>query len=64
MTALGFLTVCWIFQFFPAAPGPTPSETNWGAVIWTAVLVCFVTYYAARGRHTYVGPVAYVKIEL
>ncbi|KAL2054419.1 hypothetical protein ABVK25_005167 [Lepraria finkii] len=44
--ALCFLTVFWLFQFFPAAPSPAPSEMNWSCVIWTSVLVFFMTYYA------------------
>ncbi|KAM0794843.1 amino acid/polyamine transporter I [Usnea florida] len=62
--ALCFLIVFWIFQFFPAAPSPAPSEMNWSCVIWTSVLVFFMTYYAFWGRHNYVGPIAYVKSEV
>ena len=62
--ALCFLSVFWVFQFFPQAPGPTPDKMNWSCVIWTFVLVFFMTYYAIWGRHRYVGPIAYVKHEL
>ena len=64
ITALCFLVVFWLFQFFPAAPGPTPAEMNWSCVIWTSVLVFFLSYYAVWGRHNYVGPIAYVKDEM
>ncbi|KAL8822543.1 MAG: hypothetical protein Q9191_006720 [Dirinaria sp. TL-2023a] len=57
--ALCFLMVFWIFQFFPAAPNPAPADMNWSCVIWTTVLVFFMTYYAVWGRHTYTGPVRY-----
>ena len=59
--ALCFLVVFWIFQFFPAAPNPVLNEMNWSCVIWTSVLVFFMTYYAFWGRHTYLGPVTRVK---
>ena len=62
--ALCFLAVFWLFQFFPAAPGPSPSEMNWSCVIWTSVLVFFMTYYAFWGRHKYVGPIEYVKHDM
>ncbi|KAG8525326.1 uncharacterized protein KY384_008970 [Bacidia gigantensis] len=56
--ALCFLSVFFVFQFFPAAPGPAPAEMNWSCVIWISVLIFFMTYYAFIGRHNYVGPVA------
>lgn len=59
--ALCFLMVFWTFQFFPAAPNPAPEDMNWSCVIWTGVLVFFMTYYAVWGRHSYTGPVAYVR---
>ena len=62
--ALCFLMVFWVFQFFPAAPSPTPSDMNWSCVIWTGVLVFFMTYYAFWGRHNYVGPIAYVRNDI
>ena len=62
--ALGFLVIFWSFQFFPAAPNPTAAEMNWSCVIWTGVLVFFMTYYAFAGCHNYVGPVAYVKSDI
>lgn len=64
VVALCFLAVFWLFQFFPAAPSPAPSEMNWSCVIWTGVLVFFMTYYAFWGRHNYVGPIAYVKNDI
>lgn len=54
----------WIFQFFPAAPNPAPSEMNWSCVIWISVLVFFLTFYAVWGRHRYTGPVTYVKQDI
>ena len=62
--ALCFLVVFWVFQFFPAAPNPTPSEMNWSCVIWTAVLVFFMTYYVFWGRFNYAGPVTMVKDDM
>ena len=62
--ALCFLIVIWLFQFFPAAPNPAPGDMNWSCVIWTAVLIFFMTYYVVLGRHTYTGPVKYVKLDM
>ena len=62
--ALCFLTVFWLFQFFPAAPSPTSSGMNWSCVIWSSVLAFFIAYYAIRGRHRYAGPIAYVKDDI
>ncbi len=64
VVALGFLAVFWVFQFFPAAPDPGAGGMNWSCVIWMGVLVFFVGYYAVWGRHSYVGPIAYVKNDI
>ena len=62
--ALCFLAVFWVFQFFPAAPNPAASEMNWSCVIWTSVLVFFMSYYAVWGRHSYVGPGTFVRNDI
>ncbi|KAK0937294.1 hypothetical protein LTR29_011117 [Friedmanniomyces endolithicus] len=58
--ALAFLSVAWIFQFFPSAPDPTGTSMNWAILIFGAVIIFFTAYYAVNARHRYTGPVVHV----
>lgn len=59
--ALAFLTISFVFSFFPGNPKPAPEDMNWAVVIFAFVLLAAGGYYAARGRDKYVAPVALVK---
>ena len=56
-----FLLFLWIFAFFPTAPNPAPADMNWAVLGYGLVIIFALVYYAFRGRHTYVGPVEYVR---
>lgn len=61
VAAEAFLVVAFVFSFFPAAPRPAPAaDVNWNIVIYGAVVVGSLLYYA-RARRRYVGPVEYVR---
>lgn len=60
VAAEAFLVVTFVFSFFPAAPRPAPADMNWNIVIYGAVVVGSLLYYARAGRR-YVGPVEYVR---
>ncbi|KAK0974843.1 hypothetical protein LTR54_016981 [Friedmanniomyces endolithicus] len=58
--ALAFLSVAWVFQFFPSAPDPTGTSMNWSILIFGAVIIFFTIYYAVNAQHRYTGPVVHV----
>lgn len=51
--ALCFLSVAFLFLFFPAAPTPGAADMNWGVLIYGVVLLFSITYYYVKGRHEY-----------
>ena len=61
VTALVFLSTFWFFQFFPVTPDPTPAGMNWSCVLWSAILIFMMIYYALRARHVYAGPIAFIR---
>lgn len=61
VSALCFLTIAFLFLFFPAVPNPDPQSMNWAILIYGGV-VCFAGgYYWRYGREEYTGPVKDVK---
>ena len=59
--ALVFLTVSFVFSFFPETPMPGAAGMNWAVVIFVFVIVAATVNYAVQARRTYVAPVALVK---
>jgi amino acid transporter len=59
--ALCFLTVAFIFLYFPAAPHPNAQTMNWSSLMYGSIIGISLIYYYIWGRHVYVGPVEYVK---
>jgi amino acid transporter len=57
IAALCFLSVAFVFLFFPQAPDPTAASMNWAILIYGAVVTFALGYYAIWGRHHYDGPV-------
>lgn len=55
--ALCFVSVAFIFIFFPTAPHPTAASMNWSVLISAGVILFAAGYYAVQGKHTYFGPV-------
>lgn len=56
-----FLSFILVVAFMPTSPNPAPELMNWNIAIYGAVMVVSVAYFVAKGRHHYVGPVAYVR---
>ncbi|KAF2795955.1 amino acid transporter [Melanomma pulvis-pyrius CBS 109.77] len=59
--ALSFLSLAFIFLFFPGAPHPTPASMNWSSLLFGFIVSFSLVYYYVWGRHSYVGPVELVK---
>jgi len=59
--ALCYLLVCFPFFFFPTMPNPALIDMNWTCVLFSAAVMFSMVYYYLHGKHTYEGPVAYVK---
>lgn len=51
--AMCFLSVAFLFLFFPAAPAPDAAGMNWGILIYGAAVLFSIVYYYVRGRHQY-----------
>ena len=56
-----FLTLIWLFSFFPLANHPDAEHMNWNVVIYCSALIFAVAYYFVQGKRSYVGPVTLVK---
>lgn len=56
-----FLVVAFVFAFFPPTVNPVAKDMNWNIVIYGAVVIGSLSYYALKARHHYVGPVEYVR---
>ncbi|KAF2703700.1 amino acid transporter [Pleomassaria siparia CBS 279.74] len=61
--ALAFLSVAFVFVFFPVVPYPTPESMNWSSLIFGFAVGFSLVFYYVSGRHVYVGPVTSVKQE-
>ena len=51
------------FSFWPASPNPTAESMNWSVVVFFAVILFSMLYWAVWGRKVYTGPVREVIIE-
>ncbi|KAM7196841.1 amino acid transporter [Rhypophila sp. PSN 637] len=56
-----FLVLSFVMSFFPPTPQPAAEAMNWTVVVYGAVILFSLVYYAIRGRHVYAGPVSYVR---
>ena len=59
--ALCFLSVFWIFSFFPPTAVVTTTTMNWNSLMFAIIVVVATLYYFLKARHEYVGPVMLVK---
>ena len=62
--AVCFLSIAWVFMFFPTAPNPGAAGMNWSIVIYGFVVILFSVYFLVKGRHQYAGPVEHVRKEI
>lgn len=59
--ALCYMSVIFVFLFFPAEPHPDASTMNWGILIYGVAVFFAVGYYFVKGKKEYDGPVHYVR---
>lgn len=59
-----FLTVMFIFCFFPAATSVVPSTMNWGCLMYGFLIIFATGYYFAVGRKVYISPTERVRREM
>lgn len=59
--ALVFLSLAFVFTFFPTAPGRGPGGMNWDIVVMGGVLIFCTVYYFVYGRKTYTAPVEHIR---
>ncbi|KAN0096808.1 amino acid permease [Hyaloscypha variabilis] len=59
--ALCFLSVFWIFSFFPPTAVVTTQTMNWNALMFAIIVIVATLYYLFKARFEYVGPVMLVK---
>jgi choline transport protein len=57
MTAIVFLSFCWVLLFFPSKPHPDAAEMNWTILIYGVTWILAIGYYHWKGKHNYAGPV-------
>ena len=51
--AICFLSVAFLFLFFPAVPSPNAIDMNWGVLIYGVVTLFSIIYYHWKGKHQY-----------
>jgi len=51
--AMCFLSVAFLFLFFPAVPSPNAASMNWGILVYGVVVLFAMLYYYVKGRHQY-----------
>lgn len=56
-----FLAIVLTFSFFPLTKDVTPQSMNWSVVIFGAVVILSLSYYALFARKVYKGPVTRVR---
>jgi len=61
ITAITFLSLAFVFFFFPSVPRPNAASMTWAILIYGAVILFAWGHYLVRGRYKYKGPVRYVK---
>jgi choline transport protein len=61
IVALCFLSVFWIFSFFPPTAVVTTQTMNWNSLMFGIIVAVATAYYFGKARYEYVGPVMLVK---
>lgn len=64
MLAVLYLSVVFIFSFFPASVAVDAENMNWSSLIYGATLVFSIVWFFVRGRKEYAGPVEYVRKDI
>lgn len=59
--SVAFLSITFIFSFFPLSTPVVASTMNWNVLIYFSAIIFAVGFYFVRGKHVYAGPVSIVK---
>ena len=54
--ALFWLTITWVFTFFPIGIPVTVSTMNWASTLWGGCMIIGLSWYFIRQRKVFVGP--------
>lgn len=57
VVACAFMTVVWVFSFWPTSLPVTADSMNYSSVTFVGVIVVALGYYFFRGKKDYLGPV-------
>ncbi|KAE9986092.1 hypothetical protein BLS_000025 [Venturia inaequalis] len=60
-TSMLFLALALVICFFPPKPNPAVADMNWAILIYSAVVVFALAWFAIKARKVYVGPITYVR---
>lgn len=63
IVALAFVSLAWLFSFFPLSTPTTAAYMNWASLLYGGAIIFSIVYFLVWGRHTYTGPVVQVKRE-
>ena len=61
LIAMAFLSVQFVFIFFPTGPNPIPSYMNWTSLVFGVTVIMSLVWYFIHGKREYLGPVEYVR---
>lgn len=56
-----YLSMAFLFAFFPTFPSPSPDLMNWNILIYGVVVIFSLVYFSVKGRKVYAGPVEYIN---
>ncbi|KAK5658294.1 hypothetical protein OQA88_2269 [Cercophora sp. LCS_1] len=59
--AVAFLSVVWVFMFFPLSPQVTAQTMNWSVVMFFCTMLFAVVYYLVVGRRNYKSPAELIR---
>ncbi|KAL2809705.1 amino acid/polyamine transporter I [Aspergillus granulosus] len=61
LASMAFLLPIFVFAFFPLTSTVDEQTMNWSVVMYVGLITLASLYYAIRGRHHFVAPVALIK---
>ncbi|KAK5136332.1 hypothetical protein LTR08_003705 [Meristemomyces frigidus] len=59
-----FLLLVYVFAFFPLGAPVSLETMNWSVLLYGAVVIFSLVYFAVYGRHAYQGPVVLVNKDM
>lgn len=64
MFAVMYLSLVFIFSFFPASAVVDDETMNWSSLMYGATLIFSIVWFLVRGRKEYAGPVEYIRKDI